>query len=51
MRMVMCLECGTFVKAHEDGGDHVPTQSACPECGETEFKDTESGRVITSRSE
>lgn len=41
MKLVMCVECGTFVQARETEDGVEPIPDACPECGETSFRETE----------
>jgi predicted nucleic acid-binding Zn-ribbon protein len=45
----MCRACGEFTTAFPDGDEWIPTERACPECGGTEFKDNESGRIVRSK--
>ena len=47
--MVMCLSCGEFVQAIPDGETVQPTSEECPECGETEFKDNDTGTTFDTR--
>lgn len=44
--MLMCRLCGEFIRAIPDGDTLLPKQEKCPDCGGTEFKDNESGRII-----
>lgn len=41
MKLLMCRSCGHFVTAALVDDDRVPIRHECPECGGTEFEDTE----------
>ncbi len=46
MDMIMCRSCGEFVTAFPDGDALEPSHDECPECGGTEFKDTDLDRAM-----
>jgi|GEM_PF-2716324 len=48
MKMLMCVDCGNFVRARYEGDAVEPTTAECPECGGTTFKDTDSGEETTT---
>jgi Zn finger protein HypA/HybF involved in hydrogenase expression len=51
MDVIMCLSCGTFVRAVRHGEAVDPLQNQCPECGGREFTDIDTGRTIYTEGE
>ena len=46
IEQVMCRACGEFVQALPEDDGLVPLRETCPRCGETEFKEIDTGATL-----